>query len=151
AAFIEECRRGAVMEADLATQEKKGRATGLHVLHPFTGKPIQIWVANYVLMGYGEGAVMGVPAHDERDFQFAASNGLPTVGVIKSRTGVYDQVRAPWIAAYGEYGLTVDSGEFSGLESQAAIDAIAGALERRGLGRKRVQFRLRDWGISRQR
>ena len=151
AAFIEECRRGSVMEADVATQEKKGMPTGLHVLHPFTGKPIEVWVANYVLMGYGEGAVMGVPAHDERDFEFAGRHGLPVVMVVRSSSGAYERVEAPWIAAYGEQGVTVDSGEFSGLTFQSAVDAIAVALEQRGLGRKRVQFRLRDWGISRQR
>jgi leucyl-tRNA synthetase len=151
AAFIEECRRGSVMEADVATQEKKGRPTGLHVLHPFTGKPIEVWVANYVLMGYGEGAVMGVPGHDERDFEFALKNSLPVVTVVRSKTGAYDEVRAPWTAEYGEYGVTVNSGEFSGLEFQAAVTAIAAGLEKRGLGRKRVQYRLRDWGISRQR
>ncbi len=151
AAFNEECRRGAVMEADLATQEKKGMATGLHVLHPFTGQPVEVWVANYVLMGYGEGAVMGVPAHDERDFEFAHKNGLAIVQVVKSATGAYDQVRAPWLAAYSDYGITIDSGEFSGLEFQAAVDAIAAALQRQGLGQKRIQYRLRDWGISRQR
>lgn len=151
AAFIEECRRGAVIEADLATQEKKGIATGLHVLHPFTGKPVEVWVANYVLMGYGEGAVMGVPAHDERDFEFALKNGLPIVKVIDSKTGAYADVAAPWNPAYSDYGTTVNSGEFSGLDFQPAIDAIASALERKGLGRKRIQYRLRDWGISRQR
>jgi leucyl-tRNA synthetase len=151
AAFVDECRRGSTMEADVATQEKKGLPTGLHVRHPFTGAPIEIWVANYVLMGYGEGAVMGVPAHDERDFEFAGRHGIAIVGVVKSRRGAYDQVVAPWIHAYGEYGITVDSGEFSGLESEAAVDAIAAKLEERGLGAKRVQFRLRDWGISRQR
>jgi leucyl-tRNA synthetase len=121
------------------------------VLHPFTGKPVEVWVANYVLMGYGEGAVMGVPAHDERDFEFAHKNKLPIVGVVKSTTGAYDEVREPWIAAYSEYGITVNSGEFSGLEFQAAVDAIAAALQARGLGAKRIQYRLRDWGISRQR
>ena len=151
AAFIEECRRGSVMEADVATQEKKGMPTGLHVLHPFTGKPIEVWVANYVLMGYGEGAVMGVPGHDERDFEFALKNSLPIVMVVRSKTGAYEDVRAPWIAEYTDYGVTVNSGEFSGLEFQAAVDAIAASLEKRGLGRKRVQYRLRDWGISRQR
>ena len=87
AAFIEECRRGSVMEADVATQEKKGMPTGLHVLHPFTGEPLEIWVANYVLMGYGEGAVMGVPAHDERDFEFAQKHALPVVhgGALRER------------------------------------------------------------------
>ncbi len=95
AAFIEECTRGAVMEAQLATQEKKGMATGLHALHPLTGQPVEIWVANYVLMGYGEGAVMGVPAHDERDFEFAHQNQLPIVQVVKSKTGAYDGVIQP--------------------------------------------------------
>jgi leucyl-tRNA synthetase len=151
AAFVEECRRGSLIEAELATQEKKGMPTGLHALHPFTGKPLEIWVANYVVMAYGEGAVMGVPAHDERDFEFALKNGLPLVTVVRSATGAYDEVRAPWSPAYAEYGVTVNSGEFSGLTFEAAVAAIAAALEKKGLGRKRVQFRLRDWGISRQR
>jgi len=151
AEFIEECRRGSVMEADLATQQKKGMRTGLHVLHPFTGAQIEVWVANYVLMSYGEGAVMGVPAHDERDFEFAHGHGLPVVTVVRSRSAAYEEVRAPWIEDYAERGITVNSGEFSGLEFQAAVDAIAAALEKNGLGRKRVQYRLRDWGISRQR
>ncbi|HJS92084.1 MAG TPA: leucine--tRNA ligase [Steroidobacteraceae bacterium] len=151
AAFIEECRRGSVMEADVATQEKKGMRTGLHVLHPFTGKPLEVWVANYVLMGYGEGAVMGVPGHDERDYEFALKNGLPIVMVVRSKSGAYEDVRERWLPAYSEYGITVNSGEFSGLEFQAAVDAIAASLDKRGLGRKRVQYRLRDWGISRQR
>jgi leucyl-tRNA synthetase len=149
--FIDECRRGSTMEADVATVEKKGRRTGLHVLHPFTGKPVEVWVANYVLMGYGEGAVMGVPAHDERDFEFASKNGLDIVTVVRPHDGSWQKVEAPWQASYGEYGITVDSGEFSGLESKAAVTAIAAALDKKGLGRKRVQFRLRDWGISRQR
>jgi len=151
AAFVDECRRGSTMEADVATQEKKGLPTGLHVRHPFTGAHIAVWVANYVLMGYGEGAVMGVPAHDERDFEFAGRHGIPIVTVVKSKSGAYGKAIAPWIPAYGEYGVTVDSGEFSGLESDAAVDAIAAALEARGLGARRVQYRLRDWGISRQR
>ena len=151
AAFIEECRRGSVIEADLATQEKKGMPTGLHVLHPFTAKPLEVWVANYVVMAYGEGAVMGVPAHDERDFEFASKNRLPVVTVVRSTTGAYDEVRAPWNPAYAEYGVTVNSAEFTGLGYTQAVDAIAAALRRKGLGDKRVQFRLRDWGISRQR
>ncbi|HUJ53927.1 MAG TPA: leucine--tRNA ligase [Steroidobacteraceae bacterium] len=151
AAFIEECRHGSVNEAELATQQKKGLPTGLHVLHPFTGQPLAIWVANYVLMAYGEGAVMGVPAHDERDFEFALQNALPVTTVVRSARGAYEAVRAPWVPAYAEYGITVNSGEFSGLEFREAVDAIAAALERKGLGRKRVQYRLRDWGISRQR
>ncbi len=149
--FIEECRRGSVMEAEVATQEKKGMRTGLHVLHPLTGNPIEIWVANYVLMGYGEGAVMGVPAHDERDFEFAQKNGLPVVTVVRSNSAAYEEVRAPWIEAYSEYGVTVNSGEFSGLQFKPAVDAIAAALENRGLGARRIHYRLRDWGISRQR
>jgi leucyl-tRNA synthetase len=151
ARFVDECRRGSVMEADLATQEKKGMRTGLHVLHPFTREQIEVWVANYVLMTYGEGAVMGVPAHDERDFEFALGHSLPIPTVVRSKTGAYETVRAPWIDAYGEHGITVNSGEFSGLEFQPAVDAIATALENKSLGRKRVQWRLRDWGISRQR
>jgi leucyl-tRNA synthetase len=151
AAFVEECRRGSTMEADLATQEKKGIATGLHVLHPLTGATLPVFVANYVLMTYGEGAVMAVPAHDERDFEFAHKYGLPVHTVIASTRGAYEQVAAPWIDAYAEHGVTVDSGEFSGLGFTAAVDAIAGALAAKGLGSQRVQYRLRDWGISRQR
>jgi leucyl-tRNA synthetase len=151
AEFVAQCKRGGVMEADIAVQEKKGVRTGLQVLHPFTGKPVEVWIANYVLMAYGEGAVMGVPAHDQRDFEFAVRSGIPIQTVVKSASGAYDTVTAPWQEAYGEYGITVNSGEFSGLDYQAAVDAIGAALEARGIGRKRVQFRLRDWGISRQR
>ncbi|MGB8326745.1 MAG: leucine--tRNA ligase [Steroidobacteraceae bacterium] len=151
AAFVAECRRGSVMEADLATQEKKGLPTGLHVLHPFTAQPIEIWVANYVLMSYGEGAVMGVPAHDERDFAFALQHALPIATVVRSKTGAYEHAVEPWIDAYGEPGITVNSGEFSGLEFHAACDRIAAGLAARGLGQKRTRWRLRDWGISRQR
>jgi leucyl-tRNA synthetase len=151
AAFIDECRRGSTMEVDVATAEKRGMATGLHVRHPLTGDRVAIWVANYVLMAYGEGAVMGVPAHDERDFAFAARYGLPVRTVVASSRGSYSQVGSQWQPEYSEYGVLVDSGEFDGLSSAAAIDAVASALEARGLGRKRVQWRLRDWGISRQR
>jgi leucyl-tRNA synthetase len=150
-AFIDECRRGSTMEADIATQEKKGMRTGFSVLHPFTGKPVEVWVANYVLMAYGEGAVMGVPAHDARDYEFALKNKLPIVQVIRSKTDAYANVDPPWQDAYTEYGVTMNSGEFDGLEFQPAIDAIAAALETKRLGRKRIQWRLRDWGISRQR
>jgi len=151
AAFVEECKQGSVMEADVATAEKRGMPTGLTVLHPLTGAELPVWVANYVLMGYGEGAVMAVPAHDERDFEFAGKYHLPVRCVIRSDTGAYEDTVAPWQPAYAEYGTTVNSGEFNGLGFQAAVDAIAGALAKKGLGRKRVQFRLRDWGISRQR
>src|SRR6202008_1386596 len=130
---------------------KKGMSTGLHALHPFTGAPLEIWVANYVVMGYGEGAVMGVPAHDERDFEFALQDHLPVVTVVRPENGGYQEVRPPWTAEDANYGVTVDSGEFSGLGYGPAVDAIAAALEQKGLGRKRVQYRLRDWGISRQR
>ncbi|MBV9343916.1 MAG: leucine--tRNA ligase [Gammaproteobacteria bacterium] len=151
AAFIEECRRGSVMEADLATQAKRGLPTGLHVRHPLSGAELPVWVANYVLMAYGEGAVMGVPAHDERDFEFAVQEGLPIVMVVRPAGGGYSEVTPPWNPAYAEYGVTVNSGEFSGLEFPQAVAAIAAALEARGLGARRVQYRLRDWGISRQR
>jgi leucyl-tRNA synthetase len=151
AAFIEECRRGSTMEADIATAEKRGMDTGLHLRHPFTGEPIPIWVANYVLMAYGEGAVMGVPAHDERDFEFARRHGLPVRTVVTSAHGAYERVGESWDPAYAEPGVLIDSGGFSGLSSQAATAAIAAALEREGRGTRRVQWRLRDWGISRQR
>jgi leucyl-tRNA synthetase len=151
AAFVDECKRGSTMEADLATQEKKGLPTGLHVKHPLTGEQLPVWVANYVLMGYGEGAVMAVPAHDERDFEFAQKYALPVKTVIASTSGKYITVAAPWQEAYSEHGVLVDSGAFTGLDSAAAVDAIAASLASQGCGAKRVQYRLRDWGISRQR
>ena len=151
AAFVDECRRGSTMEADVATAPKRGMATGLHVRHPVSGEAIGIWVANYVLMAYGEGAVMGVPAHDERDFEFARRHGIAIRTVVKSASGAYELVGEEWHSAYSEYGVLINSANFTGLESRAAIDAITAALEQRGLGRKRVQWRLRDWGISRQR
>lgn len=147
-AFIQECKLGATKEADLAAQEKKGMDTGLFVIHPLNGKPLPIWVANYVLMGYGEGAVMAVPAHDERDFEFATQYALPIKAVIKPAD---EALETPLSEAYIEHGITFDSDEFSGLEFHAAVDAIATALKQKGLGEKRVQYRLRDWGISRQR
>ncbi|MBL8541396.1 MAG: leucine--tRNA ligase, partial [Betaproteobacteria bacterium] len=151
ARFVDECKRGSVMEADLATMEKKGMPTGEFVLHPLSGDKLPVWVANYVLMGYGEGAVMAVPAHDARDFEFATRFGLSVKMVIASKTGAYQEVTAPWQDAYAEHGVTVNSGDYSGLDFAQAVDAIAAALEKRQLGRKRVQYRLRDWGISRQR
>jgi leucyl-tRNA synthetase len=151
AQFVEECRRGSTMEADIAQSEKRGMHTGLHVRHPLTGAAIGVWVANYVLMAYGSGAVMGVPAHDERDFEFAHKHVLPIPTVIRPDSGVYDVVGEQWQALYSQYGTLINSGEFNGLTSSAAIDAIAAALARKGLGNKRVQWRLRDWGISRQR
>jgi leucyl-tRNA synthetase len=146
--FIQECKQGATKEADLATQEKKGMDTGLFVIHPLSGERLPVWIANYVLMGYGEGAVMAVPAHDERDFDFAKHYSLPVKAVIRPAD---EGLQQPLAEAYVEHGVTFDSGEYSGLAFQAAVDAIAAALQAKGLGSKRVQYRLRDWGISRQR
>jgi leucyl-tRNA synthetase len=148
AEFLDQCRHGATMEAEIATQEKKGMDTGLRATHPLTGENLPVWVANYVLMGYGEGAVMAVPAHDERDFEFAAKYGLPVKSVIKPHDG---DLANPLRQAYVEHGVTFDSGKFSGLGFDAAVEAIAAELEKKGLGAKRTHYRLRDWGISRQR
>ena len=148
-AFVDECKRGAVMEADLAQIEKKGMPTGVFVTHPITGDKLPVWVGNYVLMGYGEGAVMGVPAHDERDFEFALKYKLPIKPVIRHPAG--DTVPAPWKPEYAEYGTLINSGQYDKLDFQQAVDAIAADLKRKGLGEKQVQWRLRDWGISRQR
>jgi leucyl-tRNA synthetase len=150
AAFIDECKRGSVMEADIATMEKKGMPTGINVTHPFTGEPIPVWVGNYVLMGYGEGAVMAVPAHDERDFHFARQYKLPIKPVIgiPGRTFSTDAWQE-WYAS--KDGACVNSGKYDGLGYAAAVDAIAADLKAKGLGDKQVTWRLRDWGISRQR
>lgn len=143
AEFITECKRGSVAEADVATAEKKGMATGLFVTHPLNGEQLPVWVANYVLMGYGEGAVMAVPAHDERDFEFAEKYSLPIKAVIKHS----DNDVLPMI----EHGVLFDSAEFNGLDFEQSSDAISSALSAKNLGKKRTQFRLRDWGVSRQR
>jgi leucyl-tRNA synthetase len=148
-AFVDECRRGSVMEADLATMEKKGVATGLYVRHPLTGDEVPVWVGNYVLMAYGEGAVMGVPGHDERDFAFAKKYALPILQVIDVGGKPYSA--DAWQARYAEHGRCIHSGRYDGLEFDAATDAIARDLEAKGLGRKQVVWRLRDWGMSRQR
>jgi leucyl-tRNA synthetase len=149
AAFIEECKRGPAIEAELATQEKKGMATGFAVSHPLTGEPVPVWVGNYVLMSYGDGAVMGVPAHDERDFEFAKKYGLPIKQVIALPGHVYSlDAWAPW---YTEHGRCIHSGPYDGLDFNSAVDAIAADLARLGLGEKQTTWRLRDWGISRQR
>ena len=182
AAFIEECKQGTAMEAELAVMEKKGKPTGLFVTHPLSGEHIPIWVGNYVLMTYGEGAVMGVPGHDERDFAFAKKYGLPIRQVIAlagqgdgpGATG-YGQnenapdsrsdpaaARSPSPAAFSDsqwqdwYGaktgvVCVNSGKYDGLRYQAAVAAIAADLKAKQLGDQQVQWRLRDWGISRQR
>ena len=192
-AFIEECKHGGVAEADIATMEKKGMDTGLKVSHPLTGEQVPVWIGNYVLMGYGEGAVMAVPAHDERDFGFAKKYGLPIKQVIELRElryyrdmlGHYADTGAPapitpdgnpltieqhnhvvkknvsrlefspheWKSHYENKNATIciNSGKYDGLNYDQAIDAIAADLAEKGLGEKKVQFRLRDWGISRQR
>ncbi len=197
AAFVEECKRGTVMEADLATIEKKGMPTGITVTHPLTGEQIPVWVGNYVLMGYGEGAVMAVPAHDKRDWDFAVLNNIQIKRVIASKQLLEDRYRAiealnkagvtfdekkitdiryieddlfkrnmPKTAEqvvsslhtqllhespYVDYGVVINSGKYNGLDYAAAVDAIAADLKARGLGDKQVMWRLRDWGISRQR
>jgi len=147
--FIDECKRGGVAEADIATQEKKGMPTPLFVKHPLTGAKMPVWVANYVLMTYGEGAVMAVPAHDERDFEFATKFDLPIKPVVRTSAG--DSTPAPWQDAYGEKGELINSEEFDGLDFASAFTAIGDVLEQNDLGAPRTQFRLRDWGISRQR
>jgi len=151
AAFIDECRQGAATEADLATLEKRGVATGFHVTHPLTGDRVEVWIGNYVLMGYGEGAVMGVPAHDERDFEFAKKYGLPIQQVIAVPGETFST--DIWQAWYADKqrGACVHSDKYDGLSYEAATDAIAADLKAKGLGDKQVQYRLRDWGISRQR
>ncbi|MFO0483540.1 MAG: leucine--tRNA ligase [bacterium] len=151
AAFIDECRHGSVMEADMATMEKKGMPTGLFVTHPLTGAQVEVWVGNYVLMTYGDGAVMGVPAHDERDFAFAKKYGIDIRQVV-SVAGKDFSLDA-WQEWYAdkEQGSCVNSGRYDGLGYVQAVDAIAGDLKAKGLGDKQVQWRLRDWGVSRQR
>jgi leucyl-tRNA synthetase len=149
AAFVEECKRGALTEAEFAQMEKTGMPTGLYCAHPISGEKLPLWVGNYVLMGYGEGAVMGVPAHDERDYAFALKYGLPIRCVIRHPAG--DAVPEPWKPAYAGLGTCIHSGKYDGLGYQQAVDAIAADLKAKGLGEKQVQWRLRDWGISRQR
>jgi leucyl-tRNA synthetase len=160
ARFIEDCKHTSVMEADLATMEKKGLPTGISVTHPLTGESIPVWVANYVLMSYGEGAVMAVPAHDERDFAFARQHGLPIKQVIvrSAESGERSKNSASLLTplsslseAMIEPGILVNSGKYDGMTSVQSMDAIAADLQRKGLGDKQVQWRLRDWGVSRQR
>ena len=179
AAFIEECKRGGVAEADIATMEKKGMPTGINVTHPLTGESIPVWVGNYVLMGYGEGAVMAVPAHDERDFGFAQKYNLPIRPVIVPESWLGAQVKfagtagstpldtkgpifwnadlqqsldwSYWRPSFAEPGICINSDLYNGLGQDQAINKIATDLAAKGLGEKKVQFRLRDWGISRQR
>ena len=149
AAFVDQCKRGAVMEAELAAQEKNGMPTGLYVTHPVTGAKVEVWVGNYVLMTYGEGAVMGVPAHDERDFAFAKKYGLAIQPVIHVEGKSYST--DAWQAWYADQGQCVNSGKYDGLDFAQAVDTIAADLKTKNLGEKQVTWRLRDWGISRQR
>ncbi|MFM6986508.1 MAG: leucine--tRNA ligase [Hydrogenophaga sp.] len=177
AAFIEDCKKGGTTEAELATQEKLGMATGLFVTHPLTGAQVEVWVGNYVLMSYGDGAVMGVPAHDERDFAFALKYGIRIVQVVgparspeaaagsSGHTGqspaatsdaqaslVFDATRwQDWYADKTGSLVCVNSGVLDGLPFKAAVDKVATLLAEKGLGEKKTTFRLRDWGISRQR
>lgn len=175
AAFIEDCKHGGTAEADMATMEKKGMDTGLKVNHPLTGEPVPVWVGNYVLMGYGEGAVMAVPAHDERDFGFAKKYNLPIKQSITEKTkeekrdegrgkGETSAPQLPfsllpspfstdaWQEWYAtKEGVCANSGKYDNLDYDQAVDAIAADLSELNLGEKKVQFRLRDWGISRQR
>ncbi len=147
AEFIASCQQGSVAEATLATQEKRGMDSGRQVLHPISGERLPVWVANYVLANYGEGAVMAVPAHDERDFDFAGKYGLPARQVILDADGRLPPTDAAWTAP----GRLTASAEFDGLDFEAAFTRIGERLAERGLGQARTQFRLRDWGISRQR
>jgi leucyl-tRNA synthetase len=147
-AFIDECRHGGTSEAELETMEKKGLRLGLNAVHPITGEPVPIFAANFVLMGYGTGAVMAVPAHDQRDWEFAERYGIPKRQVIFSADGSSCGIET---AAYVDKGVLRNSGPFDGQTSEQAFDAIAEWLAERGRGEKRVNFRLRDWGVSRQR
>lgn len=178
AAFIDECKKGGVAEADLATMEKRGKDTGFTVVHPLSGEPVPVWIGNYVLMGYGEGAVMGVPGHDERDFAFAKNYGLPIKQVVETQQNIANRealrredldpeartahqallsefafTAERWQSWYGLYeaGPLINSGKYDGLSYAAAVDAIAADLKAKGLGDEQVNYRLRDWGISRQR
>ncbi len=151
AAFIEACKQGGTTEAELATREKEGMPTGLAVTHPVTGAPVDVWVGNYVLMSYGDGAVMGVPGHDERDFAFARKYGLPIVQVIAHEGKTYST--DAWHDWYGDKqtGRTFNSGKYNGLSTPEAVNAVVCDLIEKKLGEKQTTWRLRDWGISRQR
>lgn len=151
-AFIKECAKGSVSEADMATMEKKGVPTGFSVKHPLTGEDVPVWIGNYVLMSYGEGAVMGVPAHDERDFAFAKKFGIPIKQVVAVEGKTYStDAWEEWYAEKSDDTHLVNSGKYDGLGFHAAFEAILADLAAKGFGEKNVQFRLRDWGISRQR
>jgi leucyl-tRNA synthetase len=149
--FIDQCKQGSVIEADMATMDKEGMPTGFFVVHPLSGERVEVWIGNYVLMAYGEGAVMGVPAHDERDFAFAKKYGLPIRQVISVPGESFST--DGWREWYADKqrGVCVNSGKYDGLAYDAATDTIAADLKAKGVGDKQVQYRLRDWGISRQR
>ena len=151
AAFIEKCKQGGTTEAELAAKDKEGMPTGLSVVHPLTEAEVPLWVGNYVLMSYGDGAVMGVPAHDERDFAFALKYGLPITQVVHVDGLHYNYTRWQDWYADKQNGVTVNSGSFSGMGYPEAVAAVAHTLEQKGLGEKKTTWRLRDWGISRQR
>ncbi|WP_233112757.1 leucine--tRNA ligase [Aggregatibacter actinomycetemcomitans] len=148
AQFIQEAKNTKVAEADIATMEKKGMATGLYAVHPLTGELLPVWVANFVLMHYGTGAVMAVPAHDQRDYEFAQKYGLPIKQVIEPIHGEEIDLTKQ---AFTEHGKLIYSAEFDGLEFDAAFSGIADKLEQLGMGKRQVNYRLRDWGVSRQR
>ncbi|PHV12635.1 leucine--tRNA ligase [Chitinimonas sp. BJB300] len=149
--FIEECKKGGISEAEIATQEKKGKPTGLFVTHPLTGAQVEVWIGNYVLMSYGDGAVMGVPAHDERDFAFANQYGIAIKQVVAVDGESFDS--KTWAEWYGEKnrGVAINSGKYDGLSYKAAVEAVATDLVAKQIGEKKTTWRLRDWGISRQR
>ena len=151
ATFIETCQKGGTTEAELAVKEKEGMPTGLFVSHPLTGKPVEVWVGNYVLMSYGDGAVMGVPAHDERDFEFALKYKLPIQQVVASKGVAFSHTE--WHDGFGDKanGVLVNSGQYDGLNFKDALEAVAADLVAKGLGEKKTTWRLRDWGVSRQR
>jgi leucyl-tRNA synthetase len=148
AAFIEECKQTGAAEATIETMEKKGMPLGIAVIHPLTGEEVPLWVANFVLMSYGTGAVMAVPGHDERDWEFAKKHGLPIRQVIAPADGSEIDIEE---AVFVDKGVTVNSGKYDGLDYQSAFDAIADWFEQNGRGRRKINYRLRDWGISRQR
>ncbi|HVT37223.1 MAG TPA: leucine--tRNA ligase [Nevskiaceae bacterium] len=148
AEFLKSCAQANVAESAMETMEKRGMALDISAVHPISGERVPVWAANFVLMGYGTGAVMAVPGHDERDHEFARKYGLPIKQVIKPADGSTIDVAQ---AAYTEHGVCINSGEYDGLDYQHAFDAIAARFEKRSTGKRRVNFRLRDWGVSRQR
>jgi leucyl-tRNA synthetase len=148
AGFIASCKKGGVSEAELATQEKKGVFSGLYVKHPINGELIPVWIANYVLMSYGSGAVMAVPAHDERDFEFATLHSLPIKPVIRPEK---DELKLPLTGPFTDKGILFNSGQFDGMDFDKAFNVFETFLKEKNLGQAKTNYRLRDWGISRQR